>query len=152
MSNTKISEEEKKALRDKTKNELERLEGLLSDQDVKDLLDRFKNKFNMCETVYKVILKEHQKCRGNKQNSLKLDMRQVPHALDFAGYTFEKELLNEIFGASSPNGKTIKNLRNAVTHGLNQKAVDEIIARQEGLFGYMDEFLSIIRSYDENAA
>lgn len=79
-------------------------------------------------------------------------MSQVPHALNFAGYVFDKALLNELFGAKSSNGRTVKKLRDAVTHGIEQAAVDEILRRENELFGYMDNFLSTIRSFDEPAA
>lgn len=152
MSSITISEEKKKKLRNKAKGELERLESCLMDQDTVELLDRFKNKFNICETVYKVILAEHQKCKGKQTGGfLKVNMTQVPYALSFAGYIFEKELLNELFGASSENGKTVKKLRDETTHGIKKSAVEEIINREAELFGYMDEFLMEIRSHD-NAA
>lgn len=111
MSAPKITEQEKKALRNNAKTELERLEACLADQRTVHLLDEFKNKFNICESVYKVILAEHQERKGKQFTSfLKVDMTQVPHALNFAEYSFERTLLNELFGASSPKGKTVKNL------------------------------------------
>ena len=76
-------------------------------------------------------------------------MKQVPAALKFAGYTFDNALLSEIFGSSSTS---IKKLRDATTHGIKKKAVEEIISRKDELFGYMDTFLSQIHSHDSNAA
>ena len=147
MSSPKISDKEKQLLRSNAKEELERLEACLSDDSTVQLLDDFKNRFNVCETVYKVILAEHQKCKGNTAaDFLKVNMTQVPHALKFAGYNFERKLLNELFGAKSGKGKTVKKLRDETTHGINQKAVAEIVARKDELFGYMDEFLTGIRS------
>ena len=152
MSAPKISPQEQKILRNNAKAELERMEACLVDQNTVQLLDAFKNKFNICETVYKVIFAEHQKRKRKDINGyLKVDMTQVPHALNFAGYSFEKTDLNELFGASSKNGTTVKKLRDSVTHGLDQKAVDEIIKRKEELFGYMDSFLSVIRTFDDAA-
>lgn len=152
MSAPKISKQEQRTLRDNAKAELERMESCLSDQDTTQLLDAFKNKFNICETVYKVIFAEHQKRKRKGVNGyLKVDMTQVPHALNFAGYSFEKTDLNELFGASSKKGKTVKKLRDLVTHGIDQKAVNEIIARKEELFGYMDSFLFAIRTFDDAA-
>lgn len=143
MSAPKITEQEKKALRNNAKTELERLEACLADQRTVQLLDEFKNKFNICESVYKVILAEHQERKGKQVTSfLKVDMTQVPHALNF----------NELFGASSPKGKTVKKLRDETTHGINEKVVKEIIARKDELFGYMDEFLTGIRSFENKAA
>ena len=80
-----------------------------------------------------------------------MDGRQVEAALKFAGYNFDKALLAEIFGAKSQKGKTVhtvKKLRDAVTHGIASKAVQEITDRKEELFGYMDAFLSGVRDFD----
>ena len=147
----KLTQKEKLILRNQTKDELMRLETINNDSETIALLDSFKNKFNICESVYKIVLSEHQKRKGHNYTYLKLDMRQVPYALEFAGYSFDKALLNELFGAKSNNGTTVKKLRDAVTHGFNQDAINEIQARQEELFNYMNCFLECIRTFD-NAA
>ena len=153
MSTIKITEQEKIQLRANAKTEVERLENVLGNTQTVQLLDAFKNKFNICETAYKVILAEHQHRKGNQDNAyLKITMTQVPHALSFAGYNFDKELLNDLFGANSPKGMTAKKLRDAVTHGVDQKAVNEITARNEELIGYMDTFLNLIKTFDNVAA
>lgn len=153
MKGKKLSAEEQLVLRESARLALARLETLLENQSVTELLDRFKNRFNLCETVYKVILAEHQKRKGKKNDTyLKVDMKQVPHALNFAGYNFEKSNLNELFGSSGENGTTVKKLRDAVTHGMDPKAVREIVARREELFSYMDNFLNTIRTFDQIAA
>lgn len=149
MGTIKISEKEKELLRNKARKEMERLELVFEADTTVQLLNQFKNKFNICETVYKVILFEHQKRKGRKTDSyLQITMSQVPHALKFAGYDFDKALLNELFGARSNNGKTVKKLRDEVTHGINQKAVEEIVDRKDELFDYMYCFLSKIRCFD----
>ncbi len=153
MSRIKLSFNEQKALRDNARKELERLEKIQANADMVQLLDSFKNKYNICETVYKVILKAHQNAKGKTvSNYLKVIMTQVPYALTFAGYTFDKELLNELFGATSKKGMTIKKLRDAVTHGIDEKAVKEISRRKEELFSYMDDFLNTIKTFDQEAA
>lgn len=149
MNRKKISDEEQKALRNDARNELIRLEQLFSDDATIQLLDRFKNKFNICETVYKVILAKHQRNKKKESAKLHLDMKQVPYALKFAGYSFDKELLDNLFSSKTTSAKK---LRNAVTHGINEKAVHEITNRQDELFGYMDTFLSTIRNFDNEAA
>ena len=148
----KFSSAEQKKLRDNAKEELERLEKIIDDEKTLQLLDSFKNKYNLCESVYKVILKEHQKVLHNSSNSYpKVSMTQVPYALNFAGYSFNKTLLNDIFGAKSSKGKTVKKLRDATTHGIDKNATEEIKQRKEELFGYMDDFLNTIKTFD-NAA
>ena len=54
-----LSAKEQKQLREKAKKELVRLESI--DTDTIQLLDKFKNKFNYCETIYKMVLKEHRR-------------------------------------------------------------------------------------------
>lgn len=153
MSSVKISPEIQKNLRNNAKAELTRLETIQKHVETIKLLDEFKNKFNICESVYKVVLKEHQISKGKTDTHyLKLIMTQVPFALSFAGYSFKKELLNELFGSSSKKGMTVKKLRDAVTHGINEKAVKEISDRKEELFGYMDDFLNTIRNFDQSVA
>ena len=102
------------------------------------------------------MFKEHQKNKGNivKDHDFEPDMRQVPYALKFAGYTFDNNLLTEIFGSKRPNrlkGKTVKTLKIKITHNINRNAIEEITNRQIELFGYMDTFLNIIRTFDDIA-
>ena len=152
MATPVISEQDQRKLRNCAKEELQRMKKIMSDASVVELLDEFKNKFNICETVYKIVLEEHQKRKGKKKDYfLKVTMTQVPHALAFAGYAFEKELLNELFGAKSKKGMTVKKLRDAVTHGIDPKAAEEIMSRKDELFGYMDAFLEGIDTFDDVA-
>ena len=148
MSAATITEHQKLVLRNKAKAELLRLETYLSNQSTVQVVDAFKNKFNLCETVYKIILAKYIKQKNKSKDSLKITMKQVPAALKFAGDTFHNALLSEIFGSSSTS---IKKLRDATTHGIKKKAVEEIISRKDELFGYMDTFLSQIHSHDSNA-
>jgi hypothetical protein len=150
MGSPKISERDKLTLRNNAKAELERMEKCLSEYETVRMVDDFKNKFNLCETVYKLILAEHQKSKGKQPPEyLKIDMRQVPHALSFAGYSFDKSLLNELFGKTSLKGMTVKKLRDKVTHGIDENAIAEITERKEELYGYMGSFLDEIRKFDD---
>lgn len=110
MKNAKISVDEQRKIRVSAKSELELLEKIQGDSTTILLLDSFKNKFNICETVYKVILQKHQDSKGKPDNGyLKVMMTQVPYALSFAGYTFNKDVLNELFGASAKKVQQLKN-------------------------------------------
>jgi len=72
--------------------------------------------------------------------------------LNYAGYDFDKDLLTHLFGAEEKVGsRTVKKLRDSLTHSVNQKAIDELINREEELYGYMDQFLSKIRDFDAAA-
>ncbi|MBR4013919.1 MAG: hypothetical protein IKJ00_06450 [Clostridia bacterium] len=149
----KLTKQEQRKLRNKAKEEVERLERILNDEVTSKSLDDFKNKFNICESAYKIILRKHQIQKGKSNTtSLKINMTQVPHALRFAGYNFDDDLLTHLFGAKSQKGKTVKKLRDNITHGIDEKSVKEIINRKDELFGYMDSFINIIKTYDDSVA
>lgn len=154
MASLNISDEDKKKLRSVAKSEVERLETLLKEDKNTKIVDAFKNRFNVCESAYKIILAEHQKRKGKNQTThLKIDMRQVPSALTFAGYTFEKQLLSELFGGKpTAKGRTAKQLRDGTSHSIDESAIKEIVSRKDELSKYMDEFLEIIKTFDEVAA
>ena len=143
----KISINEQAELRARAKKELERLEEIMNNKQIMQLLDKYKNRFNLCESTYKVVLAEHQlKTKGETSSQLKLLMTQAPFAMAFAGYNIDRDLLNRLFGAKCNKGRTAKKLRDAITHNLEPTAIDEIEARQSELFADMDAFLDIIRA------
>lgn len=154
MSHYNISKDEQKQLREIAKAKLLRLKQRYTDMVDTQTIDNFKKKFKICEDIYKIFWCEHQKAIGNDTDKgLKIDMRQVPNALIFAGYTFERNLLNNLFKASpTEDGKTVKILYEAITLKTNKKAEKEILKRKEELFGYMDTFLNIIETFDSNVA
>lgn len=152
MSMKHLDENSQLALREKAKEELERLRDTLSDNKTKEMVDNFKDKFSMCEIVYKVILEDHQFHKNGKHpqpRELKINMNQAPHALNYAGYDFDKELLTKLFGAEMKTGKkSVKKLRDSLTHSLNKNAIDELALRYDELNQYMDAFLDKISTYD----
>ncbi len=140
----KLSAEKQLELRNRARDELLRLESLDT-----DLPNRYKEKFGQCEIVYKVILAEHQQAKGKPTDRLKVDMTQAPYALKYAGYDFDKNLLTNLFGAKEDVGsRSAKKLRDALTHSMNEPALKELKDREVELFGYMDEFLDKIRTFD----
>lgn len=153
MAQLKISDKGKQSLQKAAKSEIERLENILQNTEDIDVVDAFKNRFNICESAYKIILAAHQNFKGTAPiTQLKIDMRQVPAALAFAGYTFEKQLLSELFGGKpTVNGRTAKQLRDATSHGFDKSAVKEIVSRRAELYSYMDMFIESIRNFNEVA-
>lgn len=149
-----LTEEEQLILRNKAKAELERLETELSDLETKKMIDNYKEKFSLCEIVYKIIFDEHQfKKTGEHPQRMQIKMTQVPHALNFAGYTYDKHLLTNLFGGEDRVGRrTVKKLRDALTHSMSKSAVEELRSREQELHGYMDEFLNVIKNFDNQAA
>ena len=78
----------------------------------KKKINRFKEKFGICEIVYKVILEDHQFNKTGKHlERLQVDMTQAPHALTYAGYDFDKNLLNEIDSLHTGNNAETIRLR-----------------------------------------
>ena len=51
-----LTDEEQLVLRNKAMAELEQLETELSDLETKKMIDNYKEKFSLCEIVYKIIL------------------------------------------------------------------------------------------------
>lgn len=143
-----ISIEEQQKLKQKAENELLRLENVLKNDVVRKKIDSFKDKFALCEIVYKLVLKEHLSYKKAKtKEHLKITMTQVPFALSFAGYNFEYDLLSKIFGSEKHKGKrSVKVLRDLLNHTLNSGAIQELENRYDELNTYMDTFLNIIRN------
>ena len=112
---------------------------------------QFLEKFTLCEICCKAILKEYKK--NNKtfssEKNLKLDMREIPAALKFAGYSIEEEILRLIFAGSgnyTKRGcKSAKQLRNGIVHNLSESDIEEVCKRYTCLCATMDSFLNYFR-------
>lgn len=143
----KLSKTEQMGLRADAKKELEKLEAFFNDKSKTETINEYKNYFNICESTYKVILEKHQLMKHGKINGhLRLDMRQVPQAMAYAGYSVDKNLLKRLFGSEDRVGiRSAKVLRDFVTHGMDEKAVEEIIRRKDDLYRDMNSFIEIIR-------
>ena len=152
MSNSikPLSSDAQLSLRNRAKAELERLEAVFSDETVREKIDKFKDRFSICEIVYKVILEDHQFNKtGEHPQRMQISMKQAPYALSYAGYDYERDLLSHLFGAEERVGRrSVKKIRDLLSHSLNQSAVNELINREQELNGYMDRFLDKVRYYD----
>lgn len=150
MAKIKLQLDEQRRLRDLAKAECERLDAIQSDEVTAHLVENFKTKFSQCEIVYKTVLSEHQyRKNGSRPDRMKVDMRQVPYALMFAGYDFDKAFLDKIFGAKETIGaRSVKKLRDSLTHSMPVDAIDELRLRQTELFDLMNQFLQKIRDFD----
>lgn len=151
---TPLSTVQQLALRNRAKAELTRLETIITNTQTTQRIEDFKAKFTRCEIVYKVILADHQQNKtGTVPDRMQVTMTQVPYALQYAGYHFQHELLKNLFGAEEKIGeRSVKKLRDALTHAMKQNAIDELEQRYEELNGYMDSFLDEIRTFDDAAA
>lgn len=150
---TPLTPEAQLALRNRAKAELGRLEAVYADKEIEEKISVFKEKFGIYEIVYKVVLEDHQFNKTGKHlDRIQVKMTQAPYALEYACYDFDKDLLTHLFGSEEKVGsRTVKKLRDALTHSLNQKAIDELLSREDELHGYMDQFLSKIREFDSAA-
>ena len=146
----RLTAEQQARLREKARQELARLEALDADPEAKQMVEDFKTRFSTCEIVYKVILADYsQKKDGKKPERMQVNMTQAPVALSYAGYTFDKALLTRLFGAEDHTGKrSVKKLRDVLTHSMNSRAVEELARRRADLYRDMDAFLAAIRACD----
>ena len=72
--------------------------------------------------------------------------------MSYAGYDFDRALLTKLFGGEERIGRrSVKKLRDALTHVMKQNAIDELLTREEELYSYMDQFLTKIREFDNDA-
>lgn len=145
-----LTDEQKLELRKKAREELERLESLEADKETIEKVESFKRKFAQCEIVYKIFLKKHQDDNNkNQKGDLKLIITQVEPALSYAGLPFNEELMRKLFSSNRTVGcRTVKSLRDALTHQLPKSAVQELMNREEEMHGYMNSFLDLIRNFD----
>ena len=141
---------DKLKLQNAAKAELERLETIANDESTSQKIDDFKRKFIICESVYKILLKKHQNdIKKTKNENLRIMIKQVKPALDYAGYPYDDNLFEKLFSTNRKVGeRTIKSIRDALTHNLSQSAINELIDCEDELYGYMNQFLNMIRSYD----
>ena len=102
-SAAKLTDSEKAKVRTSAKRELARLDKVFAEKELKSKIDNLKDKFSECEIVYKLILKNYIKTTKS-DNTEKIIMSQVPYAHSFAGYTFDYDLLDKIFGSKKTKG------------------------------------------------
>ena len=150
-----LSIDEKLEIRNKAKAEINRISNIEnSEQFVENMkkIEIFKNKFLKCERAYKIVLQVHQKNKNREYNldRLKIDMRQVPNALNYVGYDFDITLLDRLFGTYKKlHFFSAKDIRNNLSHAFEQKYIDELIHRYTELNKDMDIFLNTILEFDE---
>lgn len=148
-----LTSEERLQLRNKAKRECLRLEKVYADKATLENVEKFKNTFSICEAVYKTVLLEQQKRlhgeKAKRMEQLKITMSQVPSALRFAGYAFDDDLLQRLFGSEKKRWqKSAKKLRDEMTHQINTAAINELTKRGKELFADMETFLNTVRSFD----
>lgn len=144
----KLSSEQQQVLRRKAYNLLNKKQSLLASADTKTMVNDFIEKFVLCETICKSILKEYFKA-GNEnpaEKDIKLDVRNIKGALNYLGYTYDDNIIKGIFGSGKTDegNKTLKTLRNEVIHNPKQGVINEIINRNTEINNLFDSFINII--------
>lgn len=131
--------------RNNASNKVERVKALMEDTAKMQKRRDFINKFVLCEIVCKHIVevyKRHQKDLKPGEY-ITLDMRHIPAAMTLYRYSIPKHVYSDVFGSGKKRGyKSAKKLRDGIMHAMNDDDLNEVIEREEFLYGRMGEFLS----------
>ncbi len=142
-------------LRNEIARKLHKMEQNLADAEKVRLRWLFIDKFIRCEVAVKKVMTAYKKSRnGDKDKGFeRLDMRTIPAALDWAGFNFQKEELDELFSGSGKfnrcGTKSAKKLRDGAMHEHNENDIQEIVDRFDELNEMMDAFLNHFRWTEE---
>jgi hypothetical protein len=145
-------------LRNEIARKLHKMEQNLADAEKVRLRWLFIDKFIRCEVAVKKVMTAYKKSRnGDKDKGFeRLDMRTIPAALDWAGFNFQKEELDELFSGSGKfnrcGTKSAKKLRDGAMHEHNENDIQEIVDRFDELNEMMDAFLNHFRWTEEEMA
>lgn len=111
------------------------------------LIEQFRTKFTICESAYKIM--EQRIGNLKERKNIRLNLRRIKPNIIKLNYDINEELLDKLFGSNGKRGsKSIKKLRDALTHDVNQKDIDEVKERETELFNIMDIFLSKLKNFD----
>lgn len=143
----RASSKKRREVRDKALKELNRLEAIRKDNGTFALVTSFLAKFVICETTYKVLLKEW---KHMEERELRLILNQVKPVMEFAGYPYDGNRMKKLFGSENKAGeRSVKKIRDALMHNMNGSALEELKKRRDEIFKYMDWFLNMVRNFDK---
>lgn len=108
------------------------------------LAERFKTKFAICEKAYKIM---EQKIKNVKSTAnIKLNMKSIKSNISKLNFQFEESFLKRLFGSEAKrNNKSLKKLRDALTHDFVKEDIEELKNRECEIFQIMDEFLNELK-------
>ncbi|MBQ0065734.1 MAG: hypothetical protein KBT48_08195 [Firmicutes bacterium] len=150
-SSIQFSREEKASIREEVRKKYAEITQKLEEPGVREVRDIFIEKFILCETLYKMVLKKYLiiNKKYNPNHTLTIQILQVKTALSLAGYSFEDNLLEKIFSGAGiykkRGSKSAKLLRNGIEHEMNKGDLQEVLDRQNELLTDMDHFLHWIQ-------
>lgn len=142
----------KKEKRTQVQKALTKKETFIKSQEQTVCRHQFLDEFVLCEIACKAVVSMYRK--NNKtftsEKDLKLDMKEIPAAIKYAGYNIDNDVLNVIFAGSGNyrkrGTKSAKQLRNAIIHNLSEPDVLEMCNRYEYLHNMMNTFLDCFRN------
>ena len=142
----------KKFINSRVVEKIEKCITLENNQEYLEIRRAFIDKFTLCDMSCKVVIEHYKKIkkRENEEIKLLLDMRVIPFAMQTCGYSFDRNLLNKVFGGSrsfiKKGSKSAKKLRDGIVHAMNEDDLKEMMARSEELFSAMNNYLSIMKN------
>lgn len=115
----------------------------ITEEDI-DLVERFKTKFTICEHAYKIIQSE---LKQEKINNIKLNVNSIKSNIHKMLYSIDDNTLLKLFGSEDArNNKSVKSLRNSLTHNIHKNDIEELKQRKDEIFAYMDNFINVLKT------
>lgn len=108
----------------------------------------FIDKFTLCDVTCKAVLESYAKAKGTYKPGkfVDLNMKSIPHAMNYFGLSIPKHVLNGVFGGTGQykkrGTKSAKKLRDGIVHAMNKEDISEVVSRYDDLMTLMDTFLS----------
>ena len=132
---------------------LRKIENALMDAQLVSAKNAFIEKFTCCEILYKSMLADFKKEKGScvDEKNLKIDMKELPSVIRYAGLSIDKnKVLDPLFSSSGQyikrNKKSAKQLRNAIVHKLSVEDMEEVRDRKSDLLELMNSFIEEVRN------
>ena len=109
-----------------------------------ELIECFKSKFTICEVAYKIMEQRIKKLKDRK--NIKLNLINIKPNIKKLKYKINENLLEKLFGSKDIRGsKSIKKLRDALTHDSKLNDIEELKKRQTEIFNTMNTFLTELK-------
>lgn len=119
--------------------------------DHRKIKDTFLEKYTKCEVLCRPLIQDYLTNIGEVvlDDDIGMDLSMIKDALTFSGYVFpDGKLLTRIWGKGKNKGSSsCRFLRNKITHELMERALHEVVERENELNADMDEFLEILLSH-----
>jgi hypothetical protein len=152
MAKTKaLSAAEQSQVRADIVQKIQDINAKLNEDGVRDSRDQFIERFIICETAYKIVLKKYLQVNNKyiSDGNMIIQLTQVKTALKKAGYTLDKGLMERLFSGSGnytvSGQKSARLLRNGIEHEMNVDDLQEVHDRLASLVTDMDSFITWIQ-------